>query len=92
MDHHPRPKRSREKHLLHAVMQFIKTSGDYELKGKPIRKLKNLAERVAFVFQNPEYQFVANTVHEEMAYSLRMDGKGNSEIEKLVEEYLSFSN
>ena len=57
-------------------------------KGKPIKKVKKLAERVAFVFQNPEYQFVANTVHEEMAYSLRMDGKGNSEIEKLVEEYL----
>ena len=74
--------------FLHAVMQFIKTSGHYELEGKPIRKLKKLAERVAFVFQNPEYQFVANTVYEEMAYSLRLDGKGNSEIEKLVEEYL----
>ena len=74
--------------FLHAVMQFIKTSGHYELEGKPIRKLKKLAERVAFVFQNPEYQFVANTVYEEVAYSLRLDGKGNSEIEKLVEEYL----
>ena len=74
--------------FLHAVMQFIKTSGDYELEGKPIKKVKKLADRVAFVFQNPEYQFVANTVHEEMAYSLRLDGKGNSEIEKLVEEYL----
>jgi len=74
--------------FLHAVMQFIKTSGDYELEGKPIKKVKNLADRVAFVFQNPEYQFVANTVHEEMAYSLRLDGKGNSDIEKLVEEYL----
>ena len=31
---------------------------------------------------------MANTVHEEMAYSLRLDGKGNSDIEKLVEEYL----
>ena len=74
--------------FLHAVMQFIKTSGDYELEGKPIKKVKKLADRVAFVFQNPEYQFVANTVYEEMAYSLRLDGKGNSEIEKLVEEYL----
>ena len=26
--------------FLHAVMQFIKTSGHYELEGKPIRKLK----------------------------------------------------
>nr|WP_319215416.1 ATP-binding cassette domain-containing protein [uncultured Trichococcus sp.] len=74
--------------FLHAVMQFIRTSGDYELDGKPINKVKKLADRVAFVFQNPEYQFVANTVHEEMAYSLRLDGKGNSDIEKLVEGYL----
>ena len=59
-----------------------KRAGTNELAGKPIKKVKKLAERVAFVFQNPEYQFVANTVYEEMAYSLRMDGKRNPEIEK----------
>jgi len=69
-------------------MQFIKTSGRCELEGKPIKKVKKLAERMAFVFQNPEYQFVANTVYEEMAYSLRLDGKGQAEIDRLVEEYL----
>ena len=74
--------------FLHAVMQFIKTSGDYELEGKPIKKVRKLADRVAFVFQNPEYQFVANTVHEEMAYSLWLDGKEKPEINRLVDEYL----
>lgn len=74
--------------FLHAVMQFIKTSGRCELEGRPIKKVKKLAERMAFVFQNPEYQFVANTVYEEMAYSLRLDGKGQAEIDRLVEEYL----
>ena len=74
--------------FLHAVMQFIKTSGRCELEGRPIKKVKKLAERMAFVFQNPEYQFVANTVYEEMAYSLRLDGKGQTEIDRLVEEYL----
>ncbi|PTQ85505.1 energy-coupling factor transport system ATP-binding protein [Trichococcus patagoniensis] len=74
--------------FLHAVMQFIKTSGRCELEGKPIKKVKKLAERVAFVFQNPEYQFVANTVYEEMAYSLRLDGKAELEIGRLVEEHL----
>lgn len=75
--------------FLHAVMQFIKTSGRCELDGKPIKKIKKLAERMAFVFQNPEYQFVANTVHEEMAYSLRLAGEEPTETDRLVEEYLA---
>lgn len=74
--------------FLHAVMQFIKTSGRCELDGKPIKKIKKLAERMAFVFQNPEYQFVANTVYGEMAYSLRLAGEEPAETDRLVEEYL----
>ncbi|QPZ37657.1 ABC transporter ATP-binding protein [Paramicrobacterium chengjingii] len=38
------------------------------------RDARALAQRVGFVFQNPEHQFVANTVADELAYGLRVHG------------------
>jgi energy-coupling factor transport system ATP-binding protein len=74
--------------FLHALMQFIKTSGTYELYGKPIKKLKNIADSMTFVFQNPEFQFVANTVFEEIAYSLRLEKRNPQEIQETVHHLL----
>jgi len=67
--------------FLHALMQFIKTTGDYKLNGVPIRKVKDLASQMTFVFQNPEFQFVTNTVYDEIAYSLRLDKRDSKEID-----------
>ncbi|TMN20918.1 ABC transporter ATP-binding protein [Lentibacillus cibarius] len=74
--------------FLHALMQFIKTTGKYELMGIPIKKVKNLHEQMTFVFQNPELQFVANSVYEEIAYSLRIDNTDPHLIEQRVAELL----
>ncbi|MFJ7682186.1 ABC transporter ATP-binding protein [Peribacillus butanolivorans] len=74
--------------LLHALMQFIKTNGYYELMGTSIKKVKNLTDNMTFVFQNPEFQFVANSVYEEIAYSLRIDKKPPQEIEERVHALL----
>lgn len=74
--------------LLHAFMQFIKTTGHCELVGSPIKKGKKHADLVTFVFQNPEFQFVANSVYEEIAYSLKIDKKDTREIDGKVEELL----
>ncbi|PJN88837.1 ABC transporter ATP-binding protein [Bacillus sp. mrc49] len=74
--------------LLHAFMQFIYTTGKYELAGTPIKKVKNLTDYMTFVFQNPEFQFVANTVYEEIAYSLRINKKHQQEIGEVVRELL----
>lgn len=37
---------------------------------------------LAFVFQNPEWQFVANSIFDEVAFSLRIDNFSEAEIEK----------
>src|SRR5574339_478113 len=37
-------------------------------------KVQDLATRIALVFQNPEHQFLCDTVHEELAYSLLAQG------------------
>ncbi|MFJ7993135.1 ABC transporter ATP-binding protein [Peribacillus frigoritolerans] len=75
--------------LLHALMQFIKTNGTYELLGTPIKKVKNPTDHMTFVFQNPEFQFVANTVYDEIAYSLRIDKRPQQEIDERVRSLLN---
>jgi energy-coupling factor transport system ATP-binding protein len=75
--------------FLHALMQFIKTTGAYQLAGKPIKKIKKLTDQMTFVFQNPEFQFVANTVYEEIAYSLRLEKKSAEEIDEKVSSLLT---
>ncbi|SNT20393.1 energy-coupling factor transport system ATP-binding protein [Bacillus sp. OK838] len=74
--------------LLHALMQFIKTNGTYELMGAPIKRMKNLTDHMTFVFQNPEFQFVANSVYEEIAYSLRIGKRPQQEIRERVQSLL----
>ncbi|MDM5453896.1 ABC transporter ATP-binding protein [Peribacillus simplex] len=74
--------------LLHALMQFIKTNGTYELMGAPIKRMKNLTNHMTFVFQNPEFQFVANSVYEEIAYSLRIGKRPQQEIRERVQSLL----
>ncbi|WP_453990677.1 ABC transporter ATP-binding protein [Bacillus nitroreducens] len=74
--------------FLHSLMQFIKTTGDYILYGKKIRNSFKLSQQISFVFQNPELQFVTNSVYEEIAYSLRIDKRDEQEIADTVEELL----
>lgn len=83
-----REKMAREEYSLHALMQFIKTNGTYELMGAPIKRMKNLTNHMTFVFQNPEFQFVANSVYEEIAYSLRIGKRPQQEIRERVQSLL----
>jgi energy-coupling factor transport system ATP-binding protein len=48
------------------------TSGELTLFGRPAQRWRvhELANEVALVFQNPEHQFLSDTVFEELAYSL----------------------
>src|SRR5690606_21379707 len=64
------------------------TTGDYILYGKKIRNSFKLSQQISFVFQNPELQFVTNSVCEEIAYSLRIDKRDEQEIADTVEELL----
>lgn len=72
--------------LLLSLMQLTRTEGHYDIQGQSVSTIKNLSEKIAFVFQNPEMQFVTNSVYEEVAFSLR---KENRMDEAKVEELLS---
>lgn len=50
--------------------------GDLMLFGKPANrwKVQDLANHIALVFQNPEHQFLTDTVEEEIGYSLLAQG------------------
>ncbi|MCH1627073.1 ABC transporter ATP-binding protein [Ferdinandcohnia quinoae] len=74
--------------LLHSLMQFIKTSGVYKLNGKIIKNGKKISDLMTFVFQNPEFQFVTNSVFEEIAFSLRLGNKREQEIQMKVQYFL----
>ena len=49
---------------------------------------KQLLGRMSMVFQEPEYQFLASTVAEELAIGPRAAGMSEEEIAPLVEEYM----
>jgi energy-coupling factor transport system ATP-binding protein len=74
--------------LLHAMMGLIRTDGICTLYGKTVREMKNIVNHIAFVFQNPEFQFVTNSVYEEIAYTLRLQKRAEQEIEDTVSSML----
>ncbi|MFC7788269.1 energy-coupling factor transporter ATPase [Microbacterium sp. MAHUQ-60] len=49
---------------------------------------RRLASRVGFVFQNPEHQFIAHTVRDELAHGLRLQRVDTAEIDARVDEML----
>ena len=75
--------------LLLSLMQLLKTSGTYVLNGEMIQNIKQLQNNAYFVFQNPEYQFVTNSVYEEISYSLTVKKEEPSIIKVRVDELLA---
>ncbi|OPH59439.1 ABC transporter [Paenibacillus ferrarius] len=76
--------------LLLAIMCLIKTGGDCWIDGAKGYRIEQLAEQVGFVFQNPEFQFVTNSVEEELAYSLPEAESREAQLaatERLLREY-----
>ncbi|CAN7384412.1 ABC transporter ATP-binding protein [Rossellomorea sp. LjRoot5] len=77
--------------LLHSLMKFIYTSGTYELNGIQM-KGKKIPQDCAFVFQNPELQFVTHSVYDELAYSYRLKNLNEESVERKVYELLQRFN
>lgn len=50
---------------------------------------RDLAARIGFVFQNPEHQFIAATVFDELAHGLRLRHVPDAEISTRVDEMLT---
>lgn len=67
--------------------------GDIYLKNEPISKLKTseLMQKLGYVFQNPEHQFICDTVEQELAYGLKMLGwekeKWLPRVNELLEQF-----
>lgn len=60
--------------LLLSIMKLIKTEGSCEVEGCKLDKIEQAAAKIAFVFQNPEFQFVTHSVTKEIEYSLLLEG------------------
>lgn len=77
--------------LLLGLMQLIRTSGHYAIHGTPASDIRNLSDVLAFVFQNPEFQFVTNRTRDEIAYTLQLNGfseeKTSGIVNRLLEQF-----
>ncbi|WP_366941352.1 ATP-binding cassette domain-containing protein [uncultured Microbacterium sp.] len=49
---------------------------------------RQLSSHVGFVFQNPEHQFIAATVREELAFGLKLQRVDRAEVDQRVDEML----
>lgn len=86
--------------LLLSLMRILRTSGMYLIKGQellaPVRKRwfprfrkgKQPPAELAFVFQNPEMQFLTDSVYDELAYEPRQNNWDESDIADRVEQVL----
>ncbi|MBP1992174.1 ABC transporter ATP-binding protein [Paenibacillus eucommiae] len=65
-------------------------TGQILLHGTPIEKLKvqQLMRKIGFVFQNPEHQFIRDTVEEELSYGLLLSGYTRHSLRPRLDELL----
>lgn len=52
--------------LLESMMQLIKYQGQMSYKGNILKKIKEAAQNMYLVYQNPELQFITNSVYDEV--------------------------
>ncbi|MGA9918773.1 MAG: energy-coupling factor transporter ATPase [Paraburkholderia sp.] len=77
--------------LIRAIAGLVPLSmGEIHLGGTPITTLsaRQIGDRVGYVFQNPEHQFLARTVRDEVAYGLRVRRRTEEEIGRAVNRML----
>lgn len=67
------------------------SSGSIQLGGVPLPRWREpeLRQRIGMIFQHPEHQFVASSVQEELAYSLRLQKMNETYIQERVYNLLT---
>ncbi|PTK55635.1 ABC transporter ATP-binding protein, partial [Staphylococcus nepalensis] len=70
--------------LLESMMQLIKYRGEMSYDGQPLHKINEAAKHMYLVYQNPELQFITNSVYEEIFINFSGES-ANAETEKLIE-------
>ncbi|MEO1644518.1 MAG: ATP-binding cassette domain-containing protein, partial [Chloroflexota bacterium] len=65
-------------------------SGTIYINGEAAANLpaNQIVEQIGYVFQNPEHQFITNTVFDEIAYALRVRGLDQASVQKKTEDML----
>ncbi|WP_251671840.1 MULTISPECIES: ABC transporter ATP-binding protein [unclassified Sporosarcina] len=79
--------------LLLSLMQLLRTEGIYEVNGEPViqkKKKRHLPKGLSLVFQNPELQFVTNSIAEELTVSLH--GMPKDQAEAYAKELMHLFN
>lgn len=77
--------------LAKVLMKINKVDrGKVFIKGKDINDISiyELTKTVGYVFQSPDHQFIADTVYDEVAYSLRVRGLPENTVKEKVYEVL----
>ena len=72
--------------LAKALCQFIETEGSYRWKDQDIKgdSIKERAERIGYVLQNPNQMISAAMIFDEVALGLRLRGLAEAEIEERI--------
>ena len=76
--------------LAKAICGFITTEGQYTSRGEDIKKesVKERAERVGYVLQNPNQMISTNMIFDEVALGLRLRGVAEEDIKERVYQAL----
>lgn len=76
--------------LAKALCRFIDTEGEYRWQGQDIKgdSIKERAERIGYVLQNPNQMISTTMIFDEVALGLRLRGLADAEIEERVHAVL----
>ena len=76
--------------LAKAICGFITTEGQYTSRGEDIKQesVKERAERVGYVLQNPNQMISSNMIFDEVALGLRLRGISEEDIKERVYQAL----
>ena len=76
--------------LAKALCQFIETEGSYQWQGRDIKgdSIKERAERIGYVLQNPNQMISTTMIFDEVALGLRLRGLAEDQIEERVHAVL----
>ena len=76
--------------LAKALCRFIDTEGEYRWQGQDIKcdSIKERAERIGYVLQNPNQMISTTMIFDEVAMGLRLRGLAEAEIEERVHAVL----
>ncbi|MFD2637916.1 ABC transporter ATP-binding protein [Piscibacillus salipiscarius] len=77
--------------LLQLMARLLKPErGDMTFLDLPLENWNEseLRKRTGFVFQNPEHQFIADTVYDELAFGMRLNGLSENKIKHVVNRLL----